>query len=185
MEMVDDPLFSPLLIENAPLASRSLLEQARRHFGFVPNFLASLAHSPSALGAYLAADIGFQSGTLTAAEQQIVLLAASKENDCHYCTTAHGALAKFFMNVPSEVVTALENNQSLSDAKLNALVCLTRQLVARRGHAPRQTVDAFLDAGYSKGQLLEVLVGVGLKTISNYFDHISAIEVDLEFQRSV
>jgi AhpD family alkylhydroperoxidase len=162
-----------------------LLEQAQRYFGFVPNLLATLAHSPSALKVYLNAYLGFQYGTLTPAEQQIVLLTASKENECGYCTSSHSALARFFANVPVDAIIAIECGSPLSDTRLNALVNLTRQLVGQRGHVPRKTVDTFIEAGYSKDQLLEVLVGVGLKTISNYFDHVSEIEIDSEFQRPV
>jgi uncharacterized peroxidase-related enzyme len=184
MNTTEDPLFTPLLIHDAPLASRTLLEQAHRYFGFVPNLIATMAHSPSALRVYLNADLGFQHGTLTPGEQQIVLLAASKENACRYCTTSHSALARFFANVPGDAIVAIENDRPLSDPKLNALVDLTRQLVSHRGYAPRTTIDAFVAAGYSKDQLLEVLVGVGLKTISNYFDHVSEVEIDSEFLRT-
>lgn len=184
MNTAEAPLFTPLLMQEAPLASRTLLEQAKRYFGFVPNLLATMAHSPSALRVYLSADLGFQNGTLTPGEQQIVLLAASKENDCNYCSASHSALARFFANVPGDAIIAIESNRPLSDPKLNALVNVTRQLVSQRGYAPRKTIDAFIAAGYSKDQLLEVLVGVGLKTISNYFDHVSAIEVDSEFLRN-
>ena len=181
MQIIDDPLFTPLLLREAPLASRTLLEQAQRYFGFIPNLLASMAHSPSALKVYLNADLGFQHGTLTPGEQQIVLLTASKENDCRYCSTSHSALARFFANVPGDAIIAIESGSPLCNPRLNALVDLTRQLVSQRGYAPRETINAFLEAGYSKDQLLEVLVGVGLKTISNYFDHVSAIEIDAEF----
>jgi uncharacterized peroxidase-related enzyme len=180
--MSDNSLFAPLLLQNAPLASRTLLEQAQRYFGFVPNLLATLAHSPSALRAYLNADLAFQHGTLTPAEQQIVLLTASKENKCSYCTSSHSALARFFANVPGDAIVAIDCGHPLSDPKLNALVDLTKQLVAQRGHAPSETIDNFIKAGYSKDQLLEVLIGVGLKTISNYFDHVAHIEIDPEFQ---
>src|SRR5580698_5864290 len=148
MQITDDPLFTPLLLHEAPLASRTLLEQAQRYFGFIPNLLASLAHSPSALKVYLNADVGFQHGTLTPGEQQIVLLAASKENNCKYCTTSHSALARFFENVPGDALVAISNDQPLSDPKLNALVNLTRQLVSQRGYAPRQTIDEFITVGY-------------------------------------
>lgn len=181
--MPDEVLFAPLSIQHAPSASRTTLEQAQRYFGFVPNLLAALAHSPSALRVYLNASLGFDHGTLTAAERQIVLLTASKENNCAYCSTSHSALAKFFTNIPGEAIYAIESGDILPDPKLNALVSLTRQLVSLRGYAPRETIQLFLDAGYSKDQLLEVLIGVGLKTISNYFDHISALEIDDEFRR--
>jgi uncharacterized peroxidase-related enzyme len=182
--MNNSPLFTPLLMQDAPPASRTLLEQAHRYFGFVPNLLATLAHSPSALRVYLNADLGFQHGTLTPAEQQIVLLTASRENDCRYCISSHSALARFFADVPGEVIIAIENGQPLADPRFDALVNLTRELVAARGHASRPTIDRFIAAGYSKDQLLEVLIGVGLKTISNYFDHVSPVELDEQFRRS-
>ena len=181
MNLTDAPLFAPLSMQDASPTSRTLLEQAHRYFGFVPNLLATMAHSPSALRVYFNADLCFKHGTLTPGEQQIVLLAASKENDCRYCTASHGALAQFFANVPGDAILAIENGSPLSDPKLNALVNVTKQLVSRRGYVPRETINAFLEAGYSKDQLLEVLVGVGLKTISNYFDHVAAIEIDPEF----
>jgi alkylhydroperoxidase family enzyme len=86
--------------------------------------------------------------------------------------------------VPGDAILAIESGSPLSDPKLNALVNVTKQLVSQRGYVPRETINAFIEAGYSKDQLLEVLVGVGLKTISNYFDHVAAVEVDLEFLRS-
>lgn len=181
MELISDPLFTPLLPQDTPPESRVLLEQVKRELGFVPNLLASLAHSPIALRAYLAADAAFQRSTLTPSEQQIVLLAASAENACPYCMSAHSALAKFFLNVPGDVILAVQANRPLLDPRLDALVNLTRQLVSQRGHLHSQTIAAFFNAGYSKEQLLEVLVGVGLKTISNYFDHISATEIDPEY----
>ena len=179
--MTDEALFPSLLPGQVPARSRQILEQAREYFGFVPNLLASLAHSPVALSVYFNANVGFECGTLTHAERQIVLLVASKENDCAYCTTSHSALARFFSNVPSDALLAIESGNKLSDPKLDALVSLTRQLVSLRGYVTRETIQLFLDSGYEKEQLLEVLVGIGIKTISNYFDHLSALEIDDEF----
>lgn len=180
--MVEEVLFAPLLTQQAPSKSREILEQARRHFGFVPSLLASLAHSPVALSVYFYANVGFEFGTLTLAERQIVLLTASKENKCACCSASHSALARFFANVPGDALLAIESGQTPHDPKLNALVSLTRQLVAQRGCVSRELIQAFLDAGYKKDQLLEVLIGIGLMTISNYFDRMSAQEIDDEFQ---
>lgn len=179
--MPNSLLFTPLTMQDAPAASRDLLDQARKYFGFIPNLLASMAHSPSALRAYLNTNLCFQHGTLTPAEQQIVLFTASRENKCNYCAASHSALARFFTDVTGEAIAAIESGQKLLDPRLDALVNLTSELVLRRGYAAQQVVDAFLESGYSKDKLLEVLIGVGLKTVSNYFDHISAIEIDEQF----
>ncbi len=82
----------------------------------------------------------------------------------------------------AEVVSAVRANRPLTDPKLNALVVLTREIVSQRGHVGAQTIESFLAAGYRKDQILEVLMGVALKTMSNYLDHISPTELDPAFQ---
>ena len=183
--MTDEMIFAPLLPQDAPPQSREILENARRYFGFVPNLLASMASSPVALGVYFNANLGFELGTLTPAERQIVLLTASKENNCAYCSISHSALARFFANVPGDALLAIESGGNPKDPKLNALVSITRELVARRGFISREMTQRFFDAGYKKEQLLEVLIGIGIKTISNYFDHIAALEMDDEFKNMI
>ena len=115
-------------------------------------------------------------------ERQIVLLSASVENNCNYCTAAHSTVLKSFMHVPADVVSAVRSNIPVSDPKLNALVALTKEVVSERGHLKEQTIENFLVAGYQKDQILEVLIGVALKTMSNYLDHISPTELDPAFQ---
>ena len=110
-----------------------------------------------------------------------MLFTASRENRCNYCAASHSALARFFTDLTGEAIAAIEVGHQLSDPRLDALVNLTRELVIHRGYAAQQVVDTFLESGYSKDKLLEVLIGVGLKTVSNYFDHISAIEIDEQF----
>jgi AhpD family alkylhydroperoxidase len=183
--MTDEVIFTPLLPHEAPPRSREILENARRYFGFVPNLLASMASSPVALGVYFNANLGFEFGTLTPAERQIVLLTASKENNCGYCSISHSALARFFANVPVDALIAIESGGYPQDPKLNALVSMTRELVAQRGHISREMMQLFFNAGYNKEQLLEVLIGIGIKTISNYFDHIATLEMDDEFKRMI
>lgn len=124
----------------------------------------------------------FDKGSLSAVERSIVLLAASVENSCRYCTAAHSTVLKAFLHVPAEVVTAVRANVPVSDPKLNALVALTKEIVAKRGHVEAQTIENFLAAGYRKDQILEVLMGVALKTMSNYLDHISPTELDPAFR---
>ena len=183
--MIDEAIFTPLLTHEALPKSREILENARRHFGFVPNLLASMASSPVALGIYFNASLGFELGTLTPAERQIVLLTASKENNCAYCSISHGALARFYANVPVDALSAIESGGSPQDHRLNALVSITRELVAQRGQISGEVIQQFFDAGYRKEQLLEVLVGIGIKTISNYFDHIATLEIDDEVKRMI
>ena len=175
-------LFSPVGVETAPEKSRPLLEKVQKSFKFVPNLYGVFANSPVLLEGYLGLEGAFEKGSLSAVERQIVLLSASVENSCRYCTAAHSTVLKAFLHVPAEVVSAVRSNQPVSDPKLEALIALTKEIVSQRGHVRAHIMGNFLAAGYEKDQVLEVLVGVALKTMSNYLDHISPTELDQAFQ---
>ncbi|WP_263356635.1 carboxymuconolactone decarboxylase family protein [Acidicapsa ligni] len=175
-------LFTPLGVETAPEKSRPILENIQKSFKFIPNLFGVFANSPVLLEGYVGLEKTFDKGSLSAVERQIILLSASVENSCGYCMAAHSTLLKAFMHVPAEVVSAVRANQPVSDLKLEALVALTKVIVRERGHVRAEVMDNFLAAGYRKDQVLEVLIGVALKTMSNYLDHISPTELDPAFQ---
>jgi len=175
-------LFLPLSVDNAPEKSRPFLEKIQKSFKFIPNLFGVFANSPVLLEGYLGLEGAFDKGSLSAVERSIVLLAASVENSCRYCTAAHSTVLKAFLHVPADVVTAVRSNRPLPDPKLNSLVVLTREIVSNRGHVGAETIENFLAAGYGKDQILEILIGVALKTMSNYLDHISPTELDQAFQ---
>jgi uncharacterized peroxidase-related enzyme len=175
-------LFAPLGVETAPEKSRPILENIQKSFKFIPNLFGVFANSPVLLEGYVGLEKTFDKGSLSAVERQIILLSASVENSCGYCMAAHSTLLKAFMHVPDEVVSAVRANQPVSDPKLEALVALTKEIVRERGYVHAEVMDNFLAAGYRKDQVLEVLIGVALKTMSNYLDHISPTELDPAFQ---
>lgn len=81
-----------------------------------------------------------------------------------------------------EIVSAIRNGTPIADKKTNALVNLTREIVQERGFVKQETIEAFVSAGYRKEQVMELLLGVALKTISNYLDHISPTPLDPAFE---
>ena len=179
---VSTALFVPQTIESAPEKSRPILRNVNKAFGFIPNLMATFANNPSVLEGYLALDGVFEKGSFTPVERQLILLATSVENNCNYCTAAHSTVAKAFLQVASEIVSAIRNGTPVADKKVNALVDLTREIVRERGSVKHVTVEAFLSAGYRKEQIMEILLGVALKTISNYLDHISPTPLDQAFE---
>jgi uncharacterized peroxidase-related enzyme len=176
-----ETLFAPLTIRTAPEASRPALENIQKSLGFIPNMMAIFANNPAVLRGYLALGAAFEKGSFTPRERQIILLAASVENHCNYCVAAHSTIAKGALQTPAEVVAAVRDNAPVPDAKLNALVTLVRELVRERGYVKDKTIQKFLAAGYKKDQVMELLLGVALKTISNCVDHISPAPVDPAF----
>jgi len=114
----------------------------------------------------------------TPAEQEVVLLAVSRENGCTYCVAAHSFIADKMSGVPEAVTNAIRDGQPIPDARLAALHDFTRTMVIKRGLPDKTDVSAFLAAGYSERQILEVVLAIAVKTLSNYANHLFHTPVD-------
>jgi alkylhydroperoxidase family enzyme len=103
----------------------------------------------------------------------------SLENNCYFCATAHRAIGKK-SGINPQTVESLLNNQPIKDAKDDALVTLTRAIVRERGWLADEQIDAFIDSGFTKQQVFEVILVVTIKTLSNYSNHLTKPEVNPE-----
>jgi uncharacterized peroxidase-related enzyme len=165
-------------IDSAPELSRPALQTAHRSFGFVPNLIGSMAESPALVRAVMAVHEEFTArGSLTAPEQQLVLLTVSYANECRYCMATHTGLGQA-VGLPSDEVSALRRGESLSDPRLEALRSFTAALIRDRGHVTRGTVDAFLGSGFTVQAALDVIVGIAYKTLSNFTDNLVEAPLD-------
>ncbi len=164
-------------LETAPEASRPILEGATKAFGFLPNLHAILAEAPAALEGYGALWAIFEKTSFTPAERQVVYLSANFENECRYCMAGHSVLGKM-AGLPDAAIAALRAGTAIADTKLEALHAFTTAVVRKRGNADTADVNAFLAAGYGRQQILEVILGVAVKTISNYSNHIADTPLD-------
>ena len=168
--------------ETAPAASKPLLDKSLKAFGRVPGLHGVLAEAPKALEAYQILGTLFKDTSLTTIEQHVVWLTINYENDCGYCVPAHTGLAKFD-GVPDAVIKALRNGTPIADPKLESLRAFTVQVVNQRGWVADNDVQAFLDAGYTHQQILEVILGLAHKVISNYTNHLAKTPVDAGFKQ--
>lgn len=168
-------------VDSAPDGAKPLLEQAAKSLGFVPNLYAGLAESPAALKAYFDLGAALAKTQLTPVEQQVVLLTVSAENACTYCVAAHSTIARNMVKVDADILEALRRQRPLPDPKLDALARFTRQIVQQRGWLDDASVQAFLDAGYSRANVLDVVLGVSMKTLSNYANHLLCTPLDNAF----
>ncbi|WP_186017879.1 carboxymuconolactone decarboxylase family protein [Burkholderia gladioli] len=169
--------FPAYTIDTAPAASRATLEATKKAFGFLPNLQAHMAESPELLAGYSALWDLFSKSTLTPQEQQVVYLSANFENDCHYCMAGHSTLARMVGMTP-ESIAALRAGTDLPEAKLEALHRFATLVVRERGFVPEADVEAFLAAGYTRQNVLEVILGVATKVMSNYTNHVVHTEYD-------
>ena len=166
----------------APEASKPLLAKSRKSFGMVPGLHAVMAEAPGLLEAYQVTHNLFQASSFDNDEMTVVWQAINVEHDCHYCVPAHTGIAKS-MGVADDITDALRNNTPLPDPRLEALRTFTLSVVRNRGVVDDDTVQAFLDAGFTKRQILEVVLGVAQKVMSNYTNHLADTPVDAPFKK--
>ncbi len=172
--------FAPLTLETADAEARPILEAVRDKYGFVPNLIGNMAHAPKTAEGYLAlGELVAESG-FDPTEQQVILLAVSRYNECQYCVGAHSAISAM-QKLPPGVIAAIREDKPIPDDKLEALRAFTTKVVDRRGWLDDEDVAAFLAAGYEPSHILEVVLGVAMKTISNYTNHIAGTELDAAF----
>jgi uncharacterized peroxidase-related enzyme len=166
-------------VQSAPAPSRSLLQDLQKEVGIVPNLAATMAESTPLLESFITIRKVLRGSGLTTPERETVSLVVSFENECTYCMAAHSTFAKT-AGASDAAVTALRSGQT--HPRLAALVTFTRHLLANRGHASDQAKSAFLQAGFTPAQMLEVIGVIAFTTIANYAHNVTRCDVDMPFE---
>ncbi len=170
-------------IEDADPKAREVLEQTQAKMGMVPNMYGVMANSPAMLQSYAQGYALFRENSgFTPAEQEVVFLTISRENECHYCMAAHSFVADNISKVPLEVTDAIRSDDVIADDKIAELRNFTRTMVVSRGHPNQYDVATFVQAGYSENHILDIILAISVKTISNYANHVFDTPVDAAFK---
>ena len=160
--------------ENVSEENKAHFDALQKALGMVPNLYASIAHSDGGLSRYLA----FQKAktSLTNKEKEAVNLVVSEVNGCVYCLSAHTVLGK--MNGFSEEEILDLRSGSSSNPKLEALVALAKNITETKGRASQQYLDAFYNAGYNEGNLVDLILQISDKVAMNYLHNLTKVPVD-------
>jgi uncharacterized peroxidase-related enzyme len=167
-------------VDDAPPDARPYLEGVQKQLGFVPNLLSGLSNSPATLASYVDLSKHFAKVGLTGIEMQTVLVVTSVENACAYCVSAHSTFATN-MKIDPAVLKAVRHGTESPDPKLNALATFVRKLIRTKGHVTDADLSDFVAAGYTREQALGVLIGVAMKTIGNFANHLMRTPIDEKF----
>jgi uncharacterized peroxidase-related enzyme len=155
--------------------NQAIFDNLHKALGFVPNLYATFAHSNTALGTYLA--LQNAKSSISGKAREVVNLVVSQVNECAYCLAAHTAIGK--MNgFTEDQILEIRSGRASFDAKLDALARLTQNITVRRGQADASVLQAFFDAGWTQGQLVDVIVTIGDKIITNYLHGTTQVPVD-------
>jgi len=156
-------------------ANQAIFDNLKKAIGTVPNLYAVYAHSENALGSYLA--LSGAKTSLKPKEKEVVNLVVSQVNDCDYCLAAHTAISKL-QGFTDEQIIQIRRAEVTFDSKLDALAKLAKSITENKGHADEQLVENFYAAGYNEGSLIDVVLVVGDKTITNYIYALTGVPID-------
>jgi len=170
---------SPISLEEADGDTKEVLEKAKAQAGFIPNMYKGMAHSPHLLNIYLDGYAACRAHSeFSDIELEVVFLTISEVNGCAYCMAAHSFVADEYSKVPTEITDAIRDGEIIPVPKLAALASFTKTMVMGRGLPSKQDVKTFLEAGFTERQILDIILAISVKTISNYSNHLFHTTVD-------
>lgn len=161
--------------EEVSESNQAIFDNLKKGLGMVPNLYAYYAKNETALADYLT--LQNRKSTLSGKEREIVNLVTSQINGCRYCQSAHTVLGK--MNgFTEEQILEIRKGTANWDAKYDILARFTASVVANRGKVDEELKATFLDAGYTEANMIDVVIVVGDKTISNLLHNLTQFEID-------
>ncbi len=167
--------------DSAPNGSKKLLEQLLNNSGS-NGFYSVISESPEALKAYISLHDLFSKTSFSNEEKTVIWQTINVENECIFCVPAHTSMAKK-MNISQDVNEALRNETPLPTKKLEALRTFTILLLRNRGNVSNKEISSFIQAGYSNQNILEIIIGLAQKTISNYVNHVARTPVEKQYEK--
>ena len=162
--------------ETANESQAKILENVEKSMGGVPNILATMVNSPAVAQAYSGFSHALGKGTLPAQVREQIAIVVAETNSCNYCLAAHATLGKKSGLDDEQVESARRG--TASDSKVATALAFAQQLVEKRGHVSAQEVEELRSAGYSDGEVAEIVANVALNIFTNYFNHVADPEID-------
>lgn len=170
------PRIQPVDATAADAATAELLGSVKKKLGTVPNLIATMARSPATARAYLGFSQALGGGSLPARLREQIALTVGETNGCGYCIAAHTALGKGAGL--SEQETCDARRATSGDERERAALDFARKVVQNRGRVADADVEQVHQAGYTDGDVGEIVANVALNLFTNYFNHVAATEVD-------
>ena len=161
---------------NATGKAKQLLDAVKAKLGLTPNLMKTLATSPAALEGYLNFNGALAGGGLDAKFREEIALAVAQANSCEYCLAAHAALGSLAGLQADEIVASRSSRSS--DAKRDAGLKFAQAIVVQRGGVSDAAVSKVRAAGFSDGEITEIVANVALNIYTNYINHVAQTSVD-------
>jgi uncharacterized peroxidase-related enzyme len=162
--------------DDAPAASKPILDAVHAQLGVVPNLFRLVSASPAAL-----AGMTSLSGALTKAldvkTRERIAIAVAEVNGCDYCLAAHSYIGVNLARITPEEV-ALNRKGGSSDAKADAAVRFAVKVAQSRGKVADADIAAVKAAGFGDAQVIEIVALVAENFLTNLINNVARTDVD-------
>jgi uncharacterized peroxidase-related enzyme len=166
----------PINYEQSTGKTKELLDAVKAKLGITPNMMKTMAQSPAVLEAYLNFSGALGGGNLSARLREQIALISAEINGCGYCASAHTAIGKM-VGLDEDSILAARNGNA-DDAKTDAALKFARDVIVKRGEVSDADLQAVKDAGFSDGEVGEIVANVALNIFTNYFNEIARTDID-------
>jgi uncharacterized peroxidase-related enzyme len=167
---------------SADPAAEPLLNAVERQLGSVPNLFRLVSLSPATLEGFLGLSEAL-SRTLNIKTRERIALAVAQVNGCDYCLSAHSYLATNLAKLDQAEIAAAREGRS-TDAQANAAVAFARKIVETRGRVSDADIGAIKLAGFSEGQIVEIVANVAINVLTNFVNIVAETDIDFPVVRA-
>jgi AhpD family alkylhydroperoxidase len=157
-------------LQSAPAASRPTIDAVRAKVGAVPEAVAKMATSPALLNGFFGGSAAFERTTLPPVVREVVVMTVAVRNDCRTCVGIHSAALRRLGR--EDLVAPLREDRPIADPELEPVRVLVHQVMDHAGEVPEEDLEAFLAAGFTQENVLEIVFGIGVYTMSTYANRL-------------
>jgi uncharacterized peroxidase-related enzyme len=156
--------------------AKELLDAVKTKLGLVPNMTKVMANSPAVLEGYLGLNGALSGGLLDAKTREQLALVTAQENHCDYCLSAHTAIGKMVGLQPEQLIASRSGNDA--SARTAAALTFAKRVLETRGQVSESDIVNVRAAGYTDGEIAEIIAHVALNVLTNYFNIATDVEID-------
>ena len=165
-------------VDDAPSDARPTLQAIQEKMGgLLPNLYCQMANAPVVLETYQYLAKQLTRTSFSPAEQQLIVLTTSVRNGCTYCVAAHSSGARI-AGLDKDIIGAIRDGSAITDPRLQALRAFVEEMLETRGKVNPDKLSAFMEAGYSTDQALQLVIGISMKAMSNTVARLAGTPLD-------
>ena len=157
--------------------SKELFEGIKSKLGMVPNMMRTMGNSAAVLEGYLNLSDALSKGSLGSKTGELIALTVAEANACNYCLSAHSFIGEKLINIDASSLAQARDGKN-NNQKIEAALTFAKTLVNKAGMVNNDDVHDIKAAGYSDGDIGEVVAHVALNVLTNYLNNTANTEID-------